>query len=149
MGLLDKLWDDTVAGPQPDNGLGKLRRSATINIPGQSSSPESEEALKMMRQRRASAEIMRSNEDVAQVSRSIQIMKPPYGRPLSVDTSEVPSSPSSDSPPVSPFSWTSRERENPWRTPRTPTKLGSEKREKAEPRSPTVYDWVVISALDR
>lgn len=26
MGLLDKLWDDTVAGPRPENGLGKLRK---------------------------------------------------------------------------------------------------------------------------
>ncbi|EFJ37874.1 hypothetical protein SELMODRAFT_74651 [Selaginella moellendorffii] len=25
MGLLDKLWDDVVAGPQPDRGLGMLR----------------------------------------------------------------------------------------------------------------------------
>jgi hypothetical protein len=28
MGLLDKLWDDTVAGPQPDSGLGRLRKLA-------------------------------------------------------------------------------------------------------------------------
>ncbi|KAG2540889.1 hypothetical protein PVAP13_9NG587600 [Panicum virgatum] len=26
MGLLDKLWDDTVAGPRPDTGLGRLRK---------------------------------------------------------------------------------------------------------------------------
>ena len=26
MGLLDKLWDDVVAGPMPDRGLGRLRR---------------------------------------------------------------------------------------------------------------------------
>lgn len=26
MGLLDKLWDDVVAGPQPEKGLGKLRQ---------------------------------------------------------------------------------------------------------------------------
>ncbi|ONM04341.1 Dormancy-associated protein homolog 3 [Zea mays] len=25
MGLLDQLWDETVAGPRPDSGLGKLR----------------------------------------------------------------------------------------------------------------------------
>ncbi|KAJ3687324.1 hypothetical protein LUZ61_016488 [Rhynchospora tenuis] len=24
--MLEKLWDDVVAGPQPDNGLGKLRK---------------------------------------------------------------------------------------------------------------------------
>ncbi|KAL0719491.1 hypothetical protein Bca4012_068815 [Brassica carinata] len=33
MGFLHKLWDETVAGPAPDNGLGKLRNhiSATKN----------------------------------------------------------------------------------------------------------------------
>ena len=38
MGLLDKLWDDTVAGPQPDTGLGRLRklaaRPAAVKING-------------------------------------------------------------------------------------------------------------------
>ena len=38
MGLLDKLWDDTVAGPQPDSGLGRLRklaaRPAAVKING-------------------------------------------------------------------------------------------------------------------
>ncbi|KAK8960340.1 hypothetical protein KSP40_PGU022287 [Platanthera guangdongensis] len=26
MVLLEKLWDDVIAGPHPENGLGKLRR---------------------------------------------------------------------------------------------------------------------------
>ncbi|ONK62912.1 uncharacterized protein A4U43_C07F9410 [Asparagus officinalis] len=30
MGLLDKLWDDTVAGPRPDSGLSKLRKHSTF-----------------------------------------------------------------------------------------------------------------------
>ncbi|KAI4365139.1 hypothetical protein MLD38_021154 [Melastoma candidum] len=29
MVLLDKIWDDVVAGPQPDHGLGRLRKIAT------------------------------------------------------------------------------------------------------------------------
>lgn len=29
MVLLEKLWDDVVAGPQPDRGLGKLRKITT------------------------------------------------------------------------------------------------------------------------
>ncbi|MQL77324.1 hypothetical protein Taro_009736 [Colocasia esculenta] len=33
MGLLDKLWDDTVAGPRPDSGLGKLRKFPTFVAP--------------------------------------------------------------------------------------------------------------------
>lgn len=34
MGLLDKLWDDVMAGPvpHPDQGLGKLRKINTLNI---------------------------------------------------------------------------------------------------------------------
>ncbi|KAL4281725.1 hypothetical protein GQ457_03G036760 [Hibiscus cannabinus] len=29
MVLLDKMWDDVLAGPQPERGLGKLRKMAT------------------------------------------------------------------------------------------------------------------------
>lgn len=29
MVLIDKLWDDTMAGPQPERGLGKLRKMST------------------------------------------------------------------------------------------------------------------------
>uniref|UniRef100_A0A0R0ERW8 Uncharacterized protein n=1 Tax=Glycine max TaxID=3847 RepID=A0A0R0ERW8_SOYBN len=32
MGLLDHLWDDTVAGPRPENGLGKLRKHHTFTF---------------------------------------------------------------------------------------------------------------------
>lgn len=32
MGLLDQLWDDTVAGPRPDIGLGKLRKTQTFSF---------------------------------------------------------------------------------------------------------------------
>uniref|UniRef100_A0A0E0IK96 Uncharacterized protein n=1 Tax=Oryza nivara TaxID=4536 RepID=A0A0E0IK96_ORYNI len=34
MGLLDQLWDDTVAGPRPDSGLGKLRNTDAEGIGG-------------------------------------------------------------------------------------------------------------------
>ncbi|KAK4589872.1 hypothetical protein RGQ29_020455 [Quercus rubra] len=35
MVLLEKLWDDVLAGPQPERGLGKFRKISTkpINIP--------------------------------------------------------------------------------------------------------------------
>ncbi|XP_011027792.1 PREDICTED: auxin-repressed 12.5 kDa protein isoform X1 [Populus euphratica] len=45
MVLLDKMWDDVVAGPQPERGLGKLRKISTrpLNIKdidvGEGSSP--------------------------------------------------------------------------------------------------------------
>ena len=31
MSLLDQLWDDTVAGPRPESGLGKLRKQSTFS----------------------------------------------------------------------------------------------------------------------
>ena len=31
MGLLEQLWDDTVAGPRPESGLGKLRKHSTFS----------------------------------------------------------------------------------------------------------------------
>ena len=34
MGLLDKLWDDVVAGPQPDQGLSRLRRNPKLQFDG-------------------------------------------------------------------------------------------------------------------
>ncbi|KAK1300217.1 hypothetical protein QJS10_CPB13g00933 [Acorus calamus] len=40
MVLLDKLWDDVLAGPQPERGLGKLRKLTTNNplkVEGESS----------------------------------------------------------------------------------------------------------------
>lgn len=30
MVLIEKLWDDVMAGPKPDKGLGKLRKSITL-----------------------------------------------------------------------------------------------------------------------
>ncbi|CAN1229469.1 Dormancy-associated protein homolog 2 [Linum grandiflorum] len=36
MVLLDNLWDDVVAGPQPERGLGRLRRIGTkIHVDGE------------------------------------------------------------------------------------------------------------------
>uniref|UniRef100_A0A1J3DM85 Uncharacterized protein n=1 Tax=Noccaea caerulescens TaxID=107243 RepID=A0A1J3DM85_NOCCA len=31
MGFLHKIWDETVAGPPPENGLGKLRKHISGN----------------------------------------------------------------------------------------------------------------------
>ncbi|XP_068657195.1 dormancy-associated protein 1-like [Aristolochia californica] len=41
MVLLEKLWDDVIAGPHPDRGLGKLRKVSTrqmsVEVDGESS----------------------------------------------------------------------------------------------------------------
>ncbi|XP_010499356.1 PREDICTED: dormancy-associated protein 1 isoform X2 [Camelina sativa] len=50
MVLLEKLWEDVVAGPQPDRGLGRLRNKITtqpINIKGEGSSKVMHRSLTM------------------------------------------------------------------------------------------------------
>lgn len=140
MGLLDKLWDDTLAGPRPESGLGKLRKNAsTICAMANPSVTEVEEGLSMLSKRRASAEYQQSNDEARQLTQGITIIKPPgYLRSLSVDTA---SSPAVSSPLNSPSSLTPRERENPWRSNRA--------HNNTTPKSPTVYDWVVISSWER
>lgn len=146
MGLLDKMWDEVVAGPPPDNGLGKLRKSPTIH------ETDPDAALRRMALRRSSAEFERSQEEARQVTKGIAIAKPSkyFQRSLSMDGS--PPSPSSptDGSPLSPSSssGTPREKENVWRSVFNPGSnratrhIGSEKFDKAEPNSPTVYDWL-------
>jgi len=150
--LLDKLWDDTVAGPRPENGLGKLRKTgSTISAMATPFAPGAEEALRKLTEHRANAEFQRSNDEKSQVTQSIIIIKSPsYYRSLSLDT---PLSPAASSPPISPSSLTPRERESPWRsnkyTNNVPgaAKKRSEKSPK-EPRSATGYDWVLLRSGD-
>ncbi|XP_058078981.1 dormancy-associated protein homolog 3-like [Magnolia sinica] len=122
MGLLDKLWDDTVAGPRPDSGLSKLRKYSSMSAPR--SSPLT---------------------DDIPISRSITIVKPASFRNVSAETGSLPSSPAGSSAPGSPFAPTTP-RGDPKKMRRKST---SEAYDRAEPRNPTVYDWVVIGALDR
>ncbi|XP_040383202.1 dormancy-associated protein homolog 3 [Oryza brachyantha] len=140
MGLLDQLWDETVAGPLPDSGLGKLRKYSSFSP--SSSSPAAAAA--------AAAEAPASS-----VTRSITIVRPPS---LSVPSprggehsSSVPSSPASA--PDSPFASATTPKGDSWRRlrrkPRTADAAVPEAAATVGPRSPTVYDWVVISSLDR
>jgi hypothetical protein len=146
MGLLDKLWDDSVAGPQPDHGLGRLRKHYSWN----SSSTSSDSALA---RRRTSAEFAQAQDESRQVTQSIAIVKPSA---LKIDQNmEQKDATSSSSPPMSPslaspssFSPSPRGRENVWRSVFHPgsnqamSKVGSSKFDKPEPNSPTVYDWL-------
>ncbi|KAA8541599.1 hypothetical protein F0562_022751 [Nyssa sinensis] len=127
MGFLHKIWDETLAGPTPDIGLGKLRKYDSFSA-ARSPSP-----------------IITPHE--IPVTRTITILRTnSIPRNVSVDSGSVPSSPAGSSTPTSPFSPS---------TPRgdfkrlTRRKWSPEAVERAEPRSPTVYDWIVISALDR
>ncbi|KAI7980770.1 hypothetical protein LOK49_Contig107G00012 [Camellia lanceoleosa] len=86
MSLLDQLWDDTVAGPRPENGLGKLRKQHTFTV---RPSKESEGG---------------GAEEGMRVTRSIMILKPPP-----TQNGSPPVSPAGSTPPVSPFAGGSRE----------------------------------------
>ncbi|CAK9328383.1 unnamed protein product [Citrullus colocynthis] len=90
MGLLEQLWDDTLAGPTPDSGLGKLRKHPTFSSRSASAKESSEKSY----------EDGTTLEEAIKVSRRIMLVKPPsyqYGSP--------PVSPAASStPPSSPFS---------------------------------------------
>ncbi|KAK1317748.1 hypothetical protein QJS10_CPA05g00376 [Acorus calamus] len=99
MGLLDKLWDETVAGPMPDSGLKKLRKHNNFSFRSVASGKDAT----------ADGGIVRSIGDdpttpttpktptTSTVTRRIMIIKPPSpaGTP--------PASPAGSTPPVSPF----------------------------------------------
>uniref|UniRef100_M1CAU7 Drm3 n=1 Tax=Solanum tuberosum TaxID=4113 RepID=M1CAU7_SOLTU len=91
MSLLDKLWDDTVAGPLPDSGLGKLRKYSTFS-PRSNSGKESEVSTPRSFTEEAS-------EDAVKVTRSIMIVKPSGSQ----NRDSPPVSPAGTTPPVSPF----------------------------------------------
>ncbi|KAG4983399.1 hypothetical protein JHK87_028148 [Glycine soja] len=94
MGLLDHLWDDTVAGPRPENGLGKLRKHHTFAFRSASGKESDSGSVKSYGED--------SPEDAVRVTRSIMIVKPPGGNQS--PSGSAPASPAGSTPPVSPFS---------------------------------------------
>ncbi|KAK8959749.1 hypothetical protein KSP40_PGU019600 [Platanthera guangdongensis] len=96
MGLLDKLWDDTLAGPRPETGLGRLRKQAPLPLRSNSG----KDAF-------VAGGIERTfggespPEDVLRVTRSIMI-KRPAGCPSPI-SGTPPASPAGSTPPSSPF----------------------------------------------
>ncbi|KAJ0250146.1 hypothetical protein HA466_0143340 [Hirschfeldia incana] len=90
MGLLDHLWDDTVAGPRPENGLGKLRRHHTFSFRPSSDQSDGGSVRSYGEE---------SPEEAVKVTRSIMIIKPP-----GYQGGSAPVSPAGSTPPVSPFS---------------------------------------------
>ncbi|KAF6155566.1 hypothetical protein GIB67_004560 [Kingdonia uniflora] len=89
MGLLDHLWDDTVAGPRPD----KLRKYSSFNF---RAIKESEVSIGKTN----SGDV--ADESSTKVTRSIKIVRPPGNLTVGIDS--PPASPASGStPPVSPY----------------------------------------------
>ncbi|KAK1401691.1 dormancy-associated protein-like [Heracleum sosnowskyi] len=90
MSLLDQLWDDTVAGPRPETGLGKLRKQFRPNTSGKDLNV------------RAGGE--NASEEAVKITRSIMIMKPPSSPNQGDQTGTPPASPAGSTPPISPLS---------------------------------------------
>ncbi|KAK4273426.1 hypothetical protein QN277_021832 [Acacia crassicarpa] len=95
MGLLDQLWDDTVAGPQPENGLGRLRKHKTFSVRAGSGKESCEGSVRSYDEESVAEEALK-------VTRRIMIVKPPGYQSASPPVSPAGSS----TPPVSPFSGT-------------------------------------------
>ncbi|XP_077218550.1 dormancy-associated protein homolog 3-like [Tasmannia lanceolata] len=93
MGLLDKLWDDTVAGPRPENGLSKLRKYSSFS-PRSNSGKETDGG-----NGRSNGEDF--SDEGMKVTRSIMIVKP--AGYMSPGNGSPISSPAGSTPPVSPF----------------------------------------------
>eukprot|EP00252_Welwitschia_mirabilis_P019967 TRINITY_DN4778_c0_g1_i2.p1 TRINITY_DN4778_c0_g1~~TRINITY_DN4778_c0_g1_i2.p1 ORF type:complete len:125 (+),score=34.80 TRINITY_DN4778_c0_g1_i2:182-556(+) len=123
MKLLEQIWDDTIGGPPPEKGLGKLRKSNTFH--STTMNPEGGNPVK-------SSEAI----PIANAPKKLYLF-----RNQSMEGSP-PSSPTSSSPSSTP-----RERENLWRSVFHPgsnsnTKyVGTQKHDKEDPKSPSVYDW--------
>ncbi|GMY21757.1 dormancy-associated protein homolog 3 isoform X1 [Fagus crenata] len=140
MGLLDQLWDDTVAGPRPENGLGKLRKHSTFSFRS-GSGKVMFGIVSILRVLASAARFnitesdggnMRSfgeesTEEAMRVTRSIMIIKPP-----GYQNGSPPVSPAGSTPPVSPFSGG---RES-FRFRRRSTSDAYEKTSEIRPRSP-------------
>ncbi|XP_076893561.1 dormancy-associated protein homolog 3 [Bidens hawaiensis] len=87
MSLLDQLWDDTLAGPRPDKGLGKLRKQSTFSFRSSDSGKDS-----------APVTNIPAEDPAMRVTRSIMIVKPER-----TQSDTPPASPAGSTPPVSPF----------------------------------------------
>lgn len=115
MVLLEKLWDDVIAGPQPDRGLGKLRKIYTgtpLKIKegeGEGSSSKYQRSLSMP--------------------------------PASPGTPSTPMTPTIASPTAVRKENVWRSVFNPGSNLAT-RGLGSDVFDKPQPNSPTVYDWL-------
>lgn len=87
MGFLHKIWDETLAGPAPDSGLGKLRKYNSLSAPVSSVQPP-------------------GDDPPVPVSRAITIVRHNSAkRPnltVTVESSSMPSSSPASSTPATP-----------------------------------------------
>ncbi|KMT04776.1 hypothetical protein BVRB_7g169530 [Beta vulgaris subsp. vulgaris] len=134
MSFLDNLWDETLAGPAPKNGVGSLRKYKSLSAVRSPNHP-----------------IVTTNyhddhnDQTVGITRSITILRT---KNLSVDPGSPASSPTPSSGPSSPFSPGGMGNDQNVKK-FTRKKPAFEASKYDEATSPTVYDWIMISALDR
>lgn len=95
MGFLHKLWDETLAGPTPESGLGKLRKYNSFSGTRSAADPAAVAPDEHRVQISRSITIIRNNNAAAPANRNLNV---------SVDSPSAPSSPASCSTPTSLFS---------------------------------------------
>ncbi|KAF2607589.1 hypothetical protein F2Q68_00043744 [Brassica cretica] len=124
MGFLHKLWDDTVAGPAPENGLGKLRKHVSLATV---QSPLSIDQVTR------SIVVTKGNNNV----RGLRNLKMGPGRASDSPTgsSSTPGTPLTPGTPCDHF--------GPFSADKIPS-AGE-----VDASSLTTYEWIVINALDR
>ncbi|KAJ3674808.1 hypothetical protein LUZ60_005424 [Juncus effusus] len=110
--MLEKLWDDVVAGPQPDHGLGKLRKAATTSRPPLTINTDLE-----------------GESSTGKYKRSTSMLETP----------PTPATPVT--PTITPKSNVWRSVFNPGSNLAT-RGLGTNLFDRPQPNSPTVYDWL-------
>ncbi|KAG8380200.1 hypothetical protein BUALT_Bualt07G0168700 [Buddleja alternifolia] len=95
MGFLHKLWDETLAGPTPDTGLGKLRKYNSFSATRSAAAPPLSGVAPPP-----------PDDDHIPISRSITVVRRDGHRNLNVSdgSSSEPSSPAGSTAPSSPFS---------------------------------------------
>lgn len=154
---MNQLWDDTVGGQQPDQGLGRLRKLDIPHSPrvlqrseSVADSPRSESFSESpseflsssFLERRRSSDFHMREEDAKRVTQSIAIAKP---RLLERSVSDNSASSGSPGSPF-PMSPSVRRDDNIWRTMFHPgghrsVVPGSSKFDKVDPHSPSIHDW--------
>ncbi|KAL9157159.1 hypothetical protein ABFS82_09G126900 [Erythranthe guttata] len=137
MGFLDKLWDETLAGPAPDTGLGKLRKYNSLSATKSTGAPVVGVAVP-------------SDDHLIPITRSITMVRRDNAHrnlTVSVDSPPDPSSPTGSTTPCSPFSPSTpggNFRKFTRRKPKSGAFLNSETESKA------VYDWIImLNSMDR
>uniref|UniRef100_A0A9I9DR30 Dormancy-associated protein homolog 4 n=1 Tax=Cucumis melo TaxID=3656 RepID=A0A9I9DR30_CUCME len=138
MSFLQKLWDETLAGPAPDSGLSRLRKYNSFSA---SRSPPM-----------LSNDVLSNNNSNNNIPPTIQIPSPTLSQsPTSFPESPMPAPSTPRTPPSTPPETLRSGEDHVKRLGRRRSVdyPGRRPLEGPEQTSPSVYDWIVITALDR